>query len=408
MYVCPSGSVSLKLAVVSVHGCPCIPPGGQDAGGMNVYVRETSLKLAELGHELTVFARHHAVEKGGPSPFSRCVELVHIPAGEIKITKDQVGETLLEFVTNVRKWIANRRTSFDAIAAHYWFSGVVGASLAKELALPLVFSYHTMAATKQQARTLENESTERLEAEREIAQHAERIVAWTAEESATVQRVHSVPADRVVVSSPGVDCTRFAPKSGRRARTALGLPFDGLNVLYVGRLDAFKGIDLLLAAFARIAEGEPSARLIVAGDGDDEQRSRLRFGSEALGVSGSIHWLGVVPHEEMPSLYASADVMLAPSYHETFGLAALEAAASGVPVVAADVDGLRAIVVDGLTGYLVRDRDADEYASRTLDLLRNDSLRLEMSENGRRRAELRSWDAVAKDLEEIYAGAIGS
>ena len=371
-----------------------------------MYVRETSVKLAELGNELTVFARSHAMDDNGPLAFPDGVELVHIPAGETHITKDQISETLPEFTSMVRGWVAKHQKSFDLIAAHYWFSGVVADWLATELSLPIVFSYHTMAETKLAARSSEAETQERFAAEKEIAQRADRIVAWTFEESADIQRAHSVPPDRVVVSSPGVDCTRFTPKPTFSARESLGLPKASLNVLYVGRLDAFKGIDLLLDAFSRIAQREPLARLIVAGDGDDDQRSLFLTRTLGLGLSDSVIVLGVVPHEEMPALYASTDVMLAPSYHETFGLAALEAAASGVPVVAADVDGLRAIVVDGSTGYLVRDRDADEYARRTLDILRDDALRRDMSVASRRRAKMRSWKAVAKDLDEIYADAI--
>ena len=331
---------------------------------------------------------------------------MHVPAGETHITKAQINETLPEFTSNVRDWVAERRKSFDVIAAHYWFSGVVAASLASEMPLPMVFSFHTMAATKLAARPSEDESQERLAAERDIARRADRIVAWTDEEAATVQRVHSIPPDRVVVSSPGVDCARFFPKPRLDARPAVGLSTRGFNVLYVGRLDMFKGMDLLLAAFARVASEEPAARLLVAGDGDDRQRVLFRDEAQRLGLSDSIQWLGLMPHAEMPALYRSADVMLAPSFHETFGLAALEAAASGVPVVAADVDGLRAIVADGVTGYLVRDRNADVYASRILDILGNDTLRRDMSKASRRSAESRSWKAVASDLQEIYAGVV--
>ena len=393
----------MKVALVSVHGCPCIPPGGLDAGGMNVYVRETSDKLAELGHEVTVFARHHAVTQIAPMPMHGSVELVHIRAGEVCATKEQIGDTLPEFTDLARKWVAGHRRGFDVFAAHYWFSGVVAASLATELRVPLVFSYHTMAATKLAARAEEQESQARLTAERAIAHNADRIVAWTQEEAATIRREHSVPANRVVVSSPGVDCGRFAPKSVDDEGSVLESQARGANIGYVGRLDAFKGIETVLSAFAAVAKRVPSARLLVAGDGNDEQSAHFRREAGKLGIGNAVKWLGVVPYDEMPGFYRSIDVLLAPSFHETFGLAALEAAASGVPVVAADVDGLRAIVEDGATGYLVRGRIPDDYARLTLDILGDAELRRRMSEASRERALTRSWAAAARDLEAIYS-----
>lgn len=396
--------VQLKVAVVSVHGCPCIPPGGLDAGGMNVYVRETSIKLAELGHEVTIFARGHASGQLVPLAMPKSVELVHIAVGDPELTKGKIGETLPEFTVAVGERIAERRWSFDVIAAHYWFSGLVAASLADDFSVPLVFSYHTMAATKLAARAGEDESPERLTAESEIARRADRIVAWTVEESAAIQLAHSIPTGKIVVSSPGVDCVRFTPRAEEGADSAIGSQTRGPNVGYVGRLDAFKGIDLLLEAFAQISQRDHSARLLVAGDGDADQRASFCEQVRRLGLSDSVNWLGIVPYEEMPAFYASLDVMLAPSFHETFGIAALEAAASGVPVVAADVDGLRAIVEDGATGFLIRERDPDVYASRTLEILRNDSLRHRMSRASRAKAESRSWESVARDLQEIYMG----
>lgn len=396
----------MKVAVVSVHGCPCIPPGGLDAGGMNVYVRETSDQLAELGHAVTVFARHHATTEIAPMPMHGAVELVHIPAGEVCATKERIGDTLPEFTDLARNWIAVRRRDFDVLSAHYWFSGVVATSLAAELSVPLVFSYHTMAATKLAARADEQESQTRLTAEREVAHSADRIVAWTQEEAATIRREHSVPADRVVVSSPGVDCARFSPRSvGDAGRGAESQARDA-SIGYVGRLDAFKGIETVLSAFAAVAKRVPSARLLVAGDGNDEQRSRFRLAASVLGIENAVEWLGVVPYEKMPGFYRSIDVLLAPSFHETFGLAALEAAASGVPVVAADVDGLCAIVEDGATGYLVRGRNPEDYARLTLHILGDAALRRRMSEASRERALSRSWAAVARDLEAIYSSVI--
>ena len=397
----------MDIAVISVHGCPCIPPGGLDAGGMNVYVRETSKELRNLGHSVTAFSREHVGSASGQAGDLDEFELVHLRAGEPRLQKVDISGTLLQFTDQLLNWISGSRRSFDVIAAHYWFSGLAGASVADALGLPLVFSFHTMASMKLAARDAEEESDERLTAERQIAARADRIVAWTVEEAMHLQADYEVQDCHVKVSAPGVDCVRFAPMPQHLARSQLGIP-DIPTLLYVGRLDAFKGIDLLLDSFAEVRETVQRVQLIVAGDGDDQQRADFRCSVSRLGLADSLHWLGAVPQGEMPALYSAADLMLVPSFHETFGLAALEAAACGLPVVAADVDGLRAIVIDGETGHLAKTREPSEWAVLTTELLADDGLRHRMSLESRRGAERRTWNIVAEDLVEIYGEVVES
>ena len=372
---------------------------------MNVYVRETSIHLGKQGHSVTVFSRHH---EGGTCVESRLganAVLVHVPVGDIDLDKDEVAQTLPRFVESVLEWSDDCVGRFELVAAHYWFSGVVGMSLANAWRVPLAFSYHTMASTKLAARDDESEPVERLVAEQQIASDSHRIVAWTHEESKRLRRIYELPSRRIKVSAPGVDCTRFAPMERSIARSSLRLT-DTPTTLFVGRLDAFKGVTLLLDTFAKVTEVLPTACLVVAGDGDAKQRAEFSATVARLGLQKSVCWLGMVSHDLIPALYSSADVLLVPSFHETYGLATLEAAACGLPAVAADVDGLRAIVAHGDTGFLVKPRDANLYARFAIELLTDHGLRRRMSIACRRRAEQRSWRTVACELAETYRGMV--
>ena len=372
---------------------------------MNVYVRETSIHLGKQGHSVTVFSRHH---EGGTCVESRLganAVLVHVPVGNVNLDKGEIAQTLTRFVDGVLEWSDDRVSRFELVAAHYWFSGLVGMSLANAWGTPLAFSYHTMATTKIEARDDESESVERLSAERHIASASHRIVVWTHEEEKRLRSTYESQHQRIKVSAPGVDCTRFVPMDRSIARLSLRLT-EAPTALFVGRLDAFKGVTLLLDTFAKVTEVLPTACLVVAGDGDAQQRAEFSATVARLGLRESVRWLGTVSHDQMPALYSSADVLLVPSFHETYGLATLEAAACGLPAVAADVDGLRAIVAHGETGFLVKSRDANVYARFAIELLTDHSLRRRMSDECRTSAEKRSWKTVACELADTYRGMV--
>ena len=112
----------------------------------------------------------------------------------------------------------------------------------------------------------------------------------------------------------------------------------------------------------------------------------------------TVHFLGPIPQEELPMHYNAADVCVLSSYYESFGLAALEAAACGKPVVASEVGGLPAIVKDGSTGYLVPPKQKDVIAERLCELLEDDLLRAHMGAAARIHAESLGWDSSADSL----------
>ena len=209
--------------------------------------------------------------------------------------------------------------------------------------------------------------------------------------------------DRVVRVSLGVDLGRFHP--GRRAAAAetrrrLGLP-EGPLAVYVGRLAAEKEVDLLLTAWREV-ERRTGARLVLVGDGPARRRLHRSAGSERL------YWL---PFEQdrdrLADLLAAVDLAVAPCSIETFGLSALEALASGTPLLSADRGGVAETVTRSGAGALFPSGDAGALADQAERLFRGDLAALGAA--GRRHAEAHhGWDAVLNRIFHVYRGILGA
>jgi len=137
----------------------------------------------------------------------------------------------------------------------------------------------------------------------------------------------------------------------------------------VGRLRQEKGQDILLDAMPEVIRVIPNVILLIVGDGPD--RISLELRAKSLGLASNTLWLGQMDHEEVIKLYTIMDVVVIPSRFEGFGLSAAEAMASGRPIVASDVDGLRKIVVNGTTGYLFPVGDHQELYKILIKLVKS-------------------------------------
>lgn len=194
----------------------------------------------------------------------------------------------------------------------------------------------------------------------------------------------------------GVDIQRFNPQTPGIEKYGHGR----LNILFVGRLDPRKGLECLLKAFPLILKNHPSARLIVVGGGRPPKRY---LGHMDATVAEQVSFEGVVSPEVIPSYYASCDVYCSPATgRESFGIVLLEAMASGVPVVASDIDGYREVIADGKDGLLVRPGDPQAIARAISDLLSNAHARARLGENGRAKALQFSWERVTELIEDYY------
>ena len=187
----------MRIAVISVHGCPCIQPGGTDAGGMNVYVDQVARRLGRLGDAVVVYSRTHSGIENEIESLG--YQLVHVPVGEITLPKDRIPETLSDFTTAVESdAVVNNRT-FDLVTSHYWLSGVVGRELGRSWTVPHVTSFHTLASIKKRVRPEEDEPKIRFVNEARVARESDVVIAWTEGEAEHITREFNMPVDKIAI-----------------------------------------------------------------------------------------------------------------------------------------------------------------------------------------------------------------
>jgi D-inositol-3-phosphate glycosyltransferase len=240
-----------------------------------------------------------------------------------------------------------------------------------------------------------------------VTRAADVLVASTEQEAEQLALLYGAPLDRIKRVNPGVDHSTFSPGDRGRARAELGLPADHAVLLFVGRIQRLKGIDLAIQAVDQLVPvlDRPIDLLIVggaSGPGGDAEIGRLQRLADVLEVSDSLRFTGPQPHSRLVDYYRAADALLVCSYSESFGLTALEAHASGTPVVGTAVGGLSHIVAEGASGFLVGSRDPAEFAARLKTLLFDRDLQNDFSERAYKRSLLYSWDSTADAFVELY------
>jgi D-inositol-3-phosphate glycosyltransferase len=392
-----------RLAVLSLHTSPLAQPGQGDSGGMNVYVRELVSALAQAGVQADVFVRRWDDESPDVVEVEPGFRVVHVDAGPPDLAKEQLPDVVDQFADGVRDHL-EQMGDVDALHANYWLSGVAGHRLKHELSLPLVSTFHTLARVKAETGDLEPER--RVQAETEVIACSDAILASCVAEVDQLVRLYGADAARVEIVAPGVDHAFFSPGDRAGARHALhhlGLG-DGPMLLFVGRIQPLKGLDVAVRALAELRR--PDATLVVVGgasglDGGAEVARIDKLVAE-LGVTDQVRFVPPQPHHLLSTYYRAADVCLVPSRSESFGLVALEAAACGTPVVAAAVGGLRTLVEHERTGFLVDVRDPRAYAAFVQEILTVPSVAAELSARAALRARDYTWSTAAARLRRIY------
>ncbi|MBV7302116.1 D-inositol-3-phosphate glycosyltransferase [Corynebacterium sp. TAE3-ERU2] len=408
----------MRIAMISMHTSPLQQPGQGDAGGMNVYVMATAQALADQGMDVDIFTRAHRPSQGEIVEIGPRIRVINIVAGPYEgLAKEQLPMQLAAFAGGMLAFVRCHKLSYDLIHSHYWLSGQVGWLLRDLWEVPLVHTAHTLAAVKNAHRTADDteESEARRICEQQIVDNADKLVVNTLEEEDNLVSYYDAERDKIEIVYPGANTQLFTPGNDRateRARRELGLPFNAKVIAFVGRLQRFKGPHILLQAVAQMLERDPelNVRVVVCGgasgpNATGEEYYRL---AESLGVGRVVRFLEPRPPSELVAVFQAADVVAVPSYNESFGLVAMEAQATGTPVVAARVGGLPIAVRHGETGLLTHSHEVTEWAEALTTMVNDDVTRIQMGENAREHALNFSWAASAERLLTVYSEALNS
>jgi D-inositol-3-phosphate glycosyltransferase len=400
-----------RVAMISLHTSPLDQPGSGDAGGMNVYVVETSARLGAMGVEVDIFTRATSSALPPVVSLGNGVTVRHVTAGPYEgLAKQDLPSQLCAFTSGVLRAEAARDEGwYDVVHSHYWLSGQV-AWLAKERwGVPMVHSSHTLAKVKNAllAAGDQPEPTVREIGEAQVVAAADRLIASTVEEGEELVSLYDADPARIVTIAPGVDLRRYTPSSRADARSRLGLTRDSLPLLFVGRLQPLKAPDVLLRAAADLVARDPSLRdrlvvAVVGGPSGSVPSVDLAALADSLGIGGCTRLVPPVSQDTLRQWYRAAEVVVVPSYSESFGLVALEAQACGTPVVAAAVGGLRTAVRDGESGVLVVGHDPSDYADAIMKLLAHPAERERLSAGAVAHAAGFGWDRTASALLATY------
>jgi len=384
-------AAAMRIALVAVHSSPVAGPGRRDAGGMNVYLLETGRALAARGHEVELVTRAEGPDEPALERIAAGLSVRRIEAGpRSPVRKESLAAIVDDFGTALAGLPA-----FDVIHAHYWLSGLAAQRAARAGGTPFALTLHTVAALKQERRGRGEapEPVERIAAERRLCAEADAVVAIAPAEREAIARLYGRPAERIELARPGVDAALFHPGHRTQPRPYLAM---------VARLQPLKGVELAIDAIAALPAGRRPA-LRVAGaptPGAEAYPSALRARARARGVTLQLE--GTLSRRQVAELLRGAQLALVPSRTETFGLVALEAAASGVPVLGASVDGLRDSVCDGRSGVLVRGRDPRRWARALQGLLADPVRRARLGRDARAHALTHGWASTARALEAVY------
>jgi D-inositol-3-phosphate glycosyltransferase len=412
------GGTALKpLAIVSLHASPVASLGAGENGGMNVYIRAVCEELSRRGIPTEVFTRRSSPEGTDRVRLAEKSWVTRLAVGPAEdIDKAHLFDLLPDFSEAVLVEQRRRRLGYSLIHSHYWLSGWVATRLRDEWNLPWFHTFHTLARVKNE-RAAEGavvEPEHRIAVEQAIVRNCDQLIASSTQEADDLIRLYGAARNRLSIVAPGVDLQIFNERPTTALRRRLGLG-EAKVVLFAGRLERLKGAETVIRALAILAhdsaQPEPPVLLVIGDDshnGASEsrlsggERARLEALAASLGIAGQVRFMGPVDQPALAAYLSLASVCVVPSYSESFGLVALEAAATGTPVVAARVGGLPTIVKDGLTGFTLVSHDPAQYAERIGRLLADEELRRCFSRRSRLVATQFTWKETVDRLVAEY------
>lgn len=408
-----------RIAMISYHTCPLSSTEGKETGGMNIYVLELSKQLAKMGYLVDVYTRDQDDSKEKIVQVTPNFRVIHLKAGpQATIPKKELEPFLSEFVESFFTYTQQEKLTYDTLHCHYYLSGLAGLSIQEKLhqKTPLITTFHTLALMKNLvARTEdEKESQQRIDDEMMLIKKSQIIISPSTTDAHYLEYLYLCPKEKIVIIPPGVNKTIYKPLSKVLARKYIVVENNTKLVLFVGRVEPLKGIDVLMYAMKILTQRYPSCDinlLIIGGDTSQKKElwsyelQKLEELRHTLDLASSVTFLGRRKPEELPFFYNSADVVVMPSHYESFGMSALEAMSCGVPVITTDVTGISSLeLTDEKHKNLLITTSNNPLllASKMHTFLTNETLRNKVSKELIHATEKFDWKYIAEKVSTLY------
>lgn len=365
--------------------------------GNNCY--QEVIELAKLGHEVTVFTPHYKKLKISPEP-------IHNSLFKIQYSLPIMEYGNAALVPGIVKDLNN----FDVIHLHYPFIGGVESLLFSKIKKPLIIQYHMDLGMPKAFSFLIKPYN--LLVAKNIFKKADKILVSSydyVESSKQIGNFFRKNKEKFIEMPYGVDINKFKQQSKRGdLLRKYNLTEKDKIILFVGGLDKahyFKGLGVLLEAYKLLFSTcyFLNSKLMIVGRGSE--KAKYEKMAEKLGIRNKIIFAEHVDNQELPDYYNLADIFVLPSINrsESFGIVLLEAMACGKPCIGSNLPGVRTVIDDTKTGFLVEPNNIEDLAEKIKNLLENEILAKEMSKAGRRKVEDKySQDKIIKELEKIY------
>ncbi len=357
------------------------------------FIYQLAIRLRQKGVKIRVIAAHHSgiprkeqVEDLEvfrfkylfPARFQSIAYDGGIPA---KIEKSTSAKAQIPFFMIAFWWLAFWKSrDCDLIHANWTISGLIAILVNVFRRVPIILTVHG-SSPKAFGNTID----------RYVLGKVDHVIAVSHDVKRKICR-SGIGEDKVTVIHNGVDISRFCPSRSNKC---------GYNILWVGRMASEKGLEYLLQALKHISGQVPECMLTLVGDG--QLRQELERTVNNLGLQTHVSFEGVRPHSSVSEYFRKADIFVLPSLREGFGIVLIEAMASGVPVIASRIGGIEDIVEDGVQGFLVEPKNAEQIAEKAMFLFAHEDVRRSFGEAGRKRVEESfTWEKMAEKTLDVY------
>lgn len=404
-----------RIAVIAYHTCPLSDERNAEIGGMNTYVLELSKALADKGYIIDIYTR--CVDKTSPKivEVSTNLRVIHLIAGEpTGIPKEDLFKHMPEFLNNLDGFIRKEKLSYGLISAHYFLSGLIGLKLKKKIKAPLIVTFHTLALMKNLVARNEDEkeNLQRIRSELLLTKQADIIIATSGSDLEYIHTLYNCPLKKISSLSPGVNRKLFRPINQIKAKKFIRIDLNQKLILFVGRIDPVKGIDVLLYTIKILAQKHPHPSIalwIVGGNNIKDKKDwtkefkRLEAIRQLLKITAYVKFIGRKAREKLPYYYNAAEIVLMPSQYESFGQAALEAMACGTPIIITDTTGVSGLLDKEHSSLLISANNPIGLAKKIQHLLTDTNEHKKMSQEVFKKVQNLSWENVALKFTQIVS-----